>query len=575
IQYADIETGWLDGHEDFPAYTWERGWNFSFYDHGAAAVGVTAAPWNGYGIDGMAPDVSVHLYGIVQAIPPWDPAGTINLAASRMSAGDVILIEQHFPGADPGPCPSNWQNGSCNSCAQWGFVPAEWDYPSYQAIAYATARGIVVIEPAGNGGQNLDDTRYNGAFNRAFFDSGAIMVGAINSTNRAQPCWTDYGSRVDVSAWGDGVASLGYGGFMQVNGPNDSNQFYSWFSGTSSASAVIAGVAASTNGMRRQAQWPPLASANMAQTFRNTGTATSTVPQPNLYAVGSDYQTYSRGNAQWTLVDTVAGGTPPSGWLVAGTEYVGGVAQNLGVCSVAGGGYRYPGKMVSNHCTFRIPGSSSNSVSTVYWSLSAAPSSSHWTYASGGSVPSGAVPTGELGGAGTDNLYTCRFTYGSNNLVGFVRSGGCHATMETGSEQVSSSYYVLMIDPQNNRRIQGQNSMVMEDSNFSSANWAPVGLWFDFSFSNQRWSVWADGTIRNNYSGMCLEVLNWVGQNGQPLVQFPCHGGTNQQWNVSPSGELVGLASMCADTPNGNWASGQALQIKDCVRNSDQHWTVY
>ena len=112
----------------------------------------------------------------MQAIPPWDPAGTIDHPASHMRPADVILIEQHTPGPDAGPCPPTF----CN-CSQWAYVPVEWNQAEFGVIRSATARGIVVIEPAGNGGQNVDDPRYLDRFNLGVRDSQAIMVGAVDS----------------------------------------------------------------------------------------------------------------------------------------------------------------------------------------------------------------------------------------------------------------------------------------------------------------------------------------------------------------------------------------------------------
>lgn len=68
------------------------------------------------------------------------------------------------------------------------------------------------------------------------------MVGAGSSDDRSRCSFSDYGSRVDIQGWGDwSVATLGYG---DIYGWSETN-YYTWtFSGTSSASALSAGVAA-------------------------------------------------------------------------------------------------------------------------------------------------------------------------------------------------------------------------------------------------------------------------------------------------------------------------------------------
>src|SRR2546429_58554 len=42
-----------------------------------------------------------------------------------------------------------------------GFLPLEWWPDDFAAIGYATANGVIVIEPAGNGAVSLDDPFYN------------------------------------------------------------------------------------------------------------------------------------------------------------------------------------------------------------------------------------------------------------------------------------------------------------------------------------------------------------------------------------------------------------------------------
>ena len=45
-------------------------------------------------------------------------------------------------------------------------------------ISIASASGIVVVETAGNGGEDLDHSAFGGAFDRSVRDSGALIVGA-------------------------------------------------------------------------------------------------------------------------------------------------------------------------------------------------------------------------------------------------------------------------------------------------------------------------------------------------------------------------------------------------------------
>jgi len=97
-----------------------------------------------------------------------------------------------------------------------------------------------VVAAAGNGNEDLDSAPYLSYRNRG--NSGAIIVGGGTATTAHNKIsYSTYGSRVDVQAWATNVRSSGYGNFLQVNG--DFNQSYTNFSGTSSATPIVASCA--------------------------------------------------------------------------------------------------------------------------------------------------------------------------------------------------------------------------------------------------------------------------------------------------------------------------------------------
>lgn len=122
-------------------------------------------------------------------------------------------------------------------------------------IQLAMGVGVVVIEAAGNAGRDLDqyldaDGRHSLKMripdpihpsimipNPHFKESGAIMVGA-SKRNLVPEDFSNYGSRVNCFALGEDVFST------NLNGTYTSS-----FDGTSSASAIIAGVALSVLGI--------------------------------------------------------------------------------------------------------------------------------------------------------------------------------------------------------------------------------------------------------------------------------------------------------------------------------------
>jgi serine protease len=116
-------------------------------------------------------------------------------------------------------------------------VEVRWDLPLETAaveaelIRMASALGITVVEAAGNGfspglgaerqGLDLDDYPLtHGMHALSEWDSGAILVAAANSADRSRLEASNFGSRVDGYAWGDGA-----------------------FGQTSAAAAIVAGAA--------------------------------------------------------------------------------------------------------------------------------------------------------------------------------------------------------------------------------------------------------------------------------------------------------------------------------------------
>lgn len=228
-QFADVEGGWNAAHEDLVGERMEhvagrpiRGWR----EHGTAVLGEVVGKDNGRGVVGIAPDVDRVFTASIEGP---GVAGAIEAAAEKLRAGDVLLIELQ----STGPA------GAYIAVEYWGDV--------YDVIRAATARGVVVIEAAGNGYEDLDRKIYRGRFDRAKRDSGAIVVGAGGPPrpgfiDRARLDFSNYGGRVDVQGWGRKVATLDYGDLQACDAAAD-RHYTGEFSGTSSASPIVAGAA--------------------------------------------------------------------------------------------------------------------------------------------------------------------------------------------------------------------------------------------------------------------------------------------------------------------------------------------
>ena len=236
-QFADVEGGWNAQHEDLPGdrMTHVSGKQIrSWREHGTAVLGEVVGKDNGRGVVGIAPDVDRV---VTSSIDGPGVAGAIAAAAKPLRAGDVLLIELQSSGP------------------RGAWIPVEYWNDVYDVIRAATQRGVVVIEAAGNGGQDLDHKAYGGKFDRQKRDSGAILVGAGGPpregfVDRERLDFSNFGARVDVQGWGRKVATLDYGD-LQACDDAAHRHYTNEFSGTSSASPIVAGAALLVEGSAR------------------------------------------------------------------------------------------------------------------------------------------------------------------------------------------------------------------------------------------------------------------------------------------------------------------------------------
>ncbi len=275
VRIIDIEVNWNTVHTDLVTATSN---SFIFVegiaslpqftkDHGAAVLGEIIAAADGKGVTGIAHQAQI---GLINPLPAENQlsriADAIDLAIRRSQAGDILLIEDQSargPRLDP--------------FTGRGLLPIEFEPDIFDAIKRATDAGLVVIEPAGNGGENLDDEVYRGVFHRNH-DSGAIMVGAgfvpasfsDEGTDRARTDESNYGSRVDVQGWGRAIVTCGYGDIRLGQGQN--NFYTAKFGATSGASAMVAGAAAVLQSIVKQRGLAPLTSIQMRSLLASTGT---------------------------------------------------------------------------------------------------------------------------------------------------------------------------------------------------------------------------------------------------------------------------------------------------------------
>ncbi len=281
VHVVDIEGGWDFDHEDLQENTGgviggvpypERYWR----DHGTAVLGVIAGDANGFGVTGIAPETRVS--AISHRGRGTAPA--IFDAVEALTPGDMVLVEAHRPGPrfDFAPRPD-----------QRGYIPVEWWPDDLAVIQYAARKGVIVIEAAGNGAEDLDDPLYDKpaeGFPRSWVnplgravDTGSLFVGAgapppgthgrtLYGPDRSRLEFSNYGSSVDAQGWGREVTTTGYGD-LQERGEH--RAYTDLFSGTSSASPVVVGALACVQGILRARGRAPLTALQARVLLRTSG----------------------------------------------------------------------------------------------------------------------------------------------------------------------------------------------------------------------------------------------------------------------------------------------------------------
>lgn len=277
VWFADIEGGWNERHEDLPGDRIEvvagRPTRDAHWEgHGTAVLGEVVGRDNELGVVGIAPDVERVLVASIFGASLPD---AIDRAAAALRPGDVLLIELQLTGP------------------RGRYVPVELMDDVFDAIAVATARGVIVVEAAGNGAEDLDHPAYGGAFDRRVRDSGAIVVGAgapprPGYTDRARLEFSNFGARVDVQGWGRGVTTLDYGDLQRCGSVARERDYTDSFSGTSSASPIVAGAAVLLQGIHRARFGVPMTPREVRALLAATGspqTAGAPIgPRPDLAA---------------------------------------------------------------------------------------------------------------------------------------------------------------------------------------------------------------------------------------------------------------------------------------------------
>jgi len=292
VHIIDVEREWRLSHEDLREH---QGGVIGGHppddlmprNHGTAVLGVIGGNRNVFGVTGVSPEADMSCASVMFESPLFglveNTSRGIWLGARALGPGDILLLELHRPGP---------RFGFRHREDQRGFIAVEWWPCDFAAILYATYRGVLVVEAAGNGEEDLNDPIYDtpandfpptwvNPFRRGPLDAGAILVGAGApppgthnhdwGPDRSRLGFSNFGAIVDAQSWGREVTTSGYGDLQ--GGTNEDRWYTNQFGGTSSASPVVAGALACVQGSLATARRPLLTPATARHALRATGSS--------------------------------------------------------------------------------------------------------------------------------------------------------------------------------------------------------------------------------------------------------------------------------------------------------------
>ncbi|MFF3286815.1 endo-1,4-beta-xylanase [Streptomyces sp. NPDC003023] len=126
--------------------------------------------------------------------------------------------------------------------------------------------------------------------------------------------------------------------------------------------------------------------------------------------------------------------------------------------------------------------------------------------------------------------------------------------------------------PTDGNTIKGVGSgRCLDVPNAATSDGTQVQLWDCNGRTNQQWELTSSGELRV-YGNKCLDAAGSA--NGAKVQIYSCWGGDNQKWRLNSDGSIVGVQSgLCLDAVGAGTANGTQIQIYSCSGGSNQRWT--
>ncbi|MFJ8750928.1 family 43 glycosylhydrolase [Streptomyces sp. NPDC102441] len=178
----------------------------------------------------------------------------------------------------------------------------------------------------------------------------------------------------------------------------------------------------------------------------------------------------------------------------------------------------------------------------------------------------------DQGCGGTRSTRIQKFTWNADGTPDFGTPAASGTALEVPSGEPTVTY----------QRITNRGSgKVIDVQAPNTDNRTPIG---QYGWNGAAWQQWRTVDSGNGYtsleslnSGKCLDVLDFSTADGASVIQWPCHGGANQQFQWVPVGDHYQLknrhSGKCLTVVGGSTADGARLEQRTCGSGAGFEWS--
>ncbi len=138
---------------------------------------------------------------------------------------------------------------------------------------------------------------------------------------------------------------------------------------------------------------------------------------------------------------------------------------------------------------------------------------------------------------------------------------------------IAMSFFVTAeVKAQSNQfMIKGLGGKCLDVSGSSTRNGASIILWDCHGGPNQLWTRTASGELRG-VGNKCLDVDASRNADGMKIQLWDCNGGPNQKWKIAAGNRILGWGGKCLDVKESSTSNGAAVIVYQCTGNPNQRW---